>query len=188
MPFQFKRLFDIFFSIVLLIILSPLFPIIAILIKIDSRGPVFFKHLRVGKKKFPFKMWKFRTMVTGFENEPELTIPNDPRITNVGKFLRRLSLDELPQLVNVLCGQMSIVGPRPEIPEIVATYTMQQKQALTVKPGMTGLSQINGRDDLSIAEKLEYDIYYASKSSFFFDLLILFRTIPTLLSGRGIKY
>ena len=119
---------------------------------------------------------------------PGLTAHNDKRITPLGKFLRRSSIDELPQLINVLMGNMSIVGPRPEIPEIVKTYTTEQKRALTVKPGITGLSQINGRDDLPIDKKLKYELEYVESSSMVFDLKIIIKTIPALLSGRGNRY
>lgn len=116
---------------------------------------------------------------------PGLTATNDMRITRVGKYLRRLSLDELPQFINVIKGEMSIVGPRPEIPEIVQTYTPEQRKALTIKPGITGLSQINGRDDLPIDVKLNYEIEYVEKCSFTLDWKIIFKTIPALITGRG---
>jgi lipopolysaccharide/colanic/teichoic acid biosynthesis glycosyltransferase len=119
---------------------------------------------------------------------PGLTKKNDHRITKFGKFLRRTSIDELPQLLNVLKGEMSIVGPRPEIPEIVETYSKKQREALTVKPGITGLSQINGRDDLPIDKKLIFELEYVQKNSFLFDLIIIIKTVPVLFSGRGTRY
>lgn len=131
-------------------------------------------------------MWKFRTMVENASQiGPNLTATNDMRITRVGKYLRRISLDELPQIINVMKGEMSIVGPRPEIPEIVSTYTPEQKKALTIKPGITGLSQISGRDDLPIDVKLNYEIEYVERFSFTLDCKIVFKTIPTLINGRG---
>ncbi|RMD91943.1 MAG: sugar transferase [Calditrichaeota bacterium] len=191
MNFKFfiKRIFDLFVATFLLIIFSPLFLLIAFFIKIDSSGPIFYKHSRVGKDGNYFLMWKFRTMKKDADKiGPNLTQDNDPRITRIGKWLRRLSLDELPQLINVLRGEMSIVGPRPEIPEIVKTYTDQQKRALSVKPGITGLSQVNGRDDLPINEKLQYELEYVDHFSFILDLKILLKTIPAIVSARGNRF
>jgi len=155
----------------------------------ESRGPVFFRHERVGKDGNPFMVWKFRTMVRDADKAgPSLTSHGDPRITGVGRVLRRLSLDELPQLFNVVCGEMSLVGPRPEIPELVANYTQAQKRALSVKPGITGLSQINGRDDLPINKKLGYELEYVENFSLLLDFKILLKTIPALLSGEGNRF
>jgi undecaprenyl phosphate N,N'-diacetylbacillosamine 1-phosphate transferase len=181
-----KRISDIFITFFLSIFTIPLFLLVAVLIKLDSHGPVFFRHMRIGKDGKPFKMWKFRTMVQDASQLGSgLTKTNDMRITTIGRYLRRLSLDELPQIINVMKGEMSIVGPRPEIPEIVKTYTPEQKKALTVKPGMTGLSQINGRDDLPIDIKLNYEIEYVERYSFTLDWKIIFKTIPVLINGRG---
>jgi len=181
-----KRVSDFIIAIVSLILFAPFFLLIAILIKVDSPGSVLFRHTRIGKDEKPFQMWKFRTMVQNASQVgPGLTATNDIRITRVGKHLRRLSLDELPQIINVIKGEMSIVGPRPEIPEIVETYTPEQKKALTIKPGITGLSQINGRDDLPIDVKLNYEIEYVEKCSFTLDWKIIFKTIPVLINGRG---
>jgi lipopolysaccharide/colanic/teichoic acid biosynthesis glycosyltransferase len=184
-----KRGWDILIATVTLVLLSPLFLLIAILIKLDSRGAVFFRHPRVGINGRNFMMWKFRTMVSNADRVgPGLTAVNDPRITRLGKWLRRLSLDELPQLVNVLTGEMSLVGPRPEIPEIVSTYSSEQKRALAVRPGITGLSQINGRDDLPMKEKLDYEIQYVERCSPTLDLRIILRTLPALINARGNRY
>ena len=181
-----KRISDLLITFFSLIFVIPLFLLIAILIKLDGNGPVFFRHTRIGKDGRPFKMWKFRTMVQNASQKgPSLTATNDMRITRVGKYLRRISLDELPQIINVMKGEMSIVGPRPEIPEIVSTYTPEQKKALTIKPGITGLSQISGRDDLPIDVKLNYEIEYVERFSFTLDCKIVFKTIPTLINGRG---
>ena len=181
-----KRISDLLITFFSLIFVIPLFLLIAILIKLDGNGPVFFRHTRIGKDGRPFKMWKFRTMVENASQiGPNLTATNDMRITRVGKYLRRISLDELPQIINVMKGEMSIVGPRPEIPEIVSTYTPEQKKALTIKPGITGLSQISGRDDLPIDVKLNYEIEYVERFSFTLDCKIVFKTIPTLINGRG---
>ncbi len=184
-----KRAFDLLFAALLLILFLPLFLVIAILIKLESKGPVFFKHTRVGKDGCNFRMWKFRTMVKDAHRlGPGLTRHGDPRITSLGKVLRRLSIDELPQLINVLKGEMSIVGPRPEIPEIVSAYTAEQLRALSVKPGITGLSQINGRDDLPIDKKLQYEVRYVESRSLALDLKILLRTLPAVLEARGNRF
>ena len=184
-----KRLFDLIFSFLFLILLTPLFLIVALLITWDSSGPVFFRHNRVGQNLKKFNMWKFRTMVDKANLiGPDLTQKSDHRITKFGKFLRRTSIDELPQLLNVLKGDMSIVGPRPEIPEIVETYSKKQNEVLTVKPGITGLSQINGRDDLPFDKKLNFELEYVRKNTFFFDLTIIIKTSPVLLSGKGNRY
>lgn len=184
-----KRLIDVILAISFILLLLPLFLLILITISLESDGPIVYKHTRVGKDEKPFKMWKFRTMVAGADKMgPGLTKVQDPRITWFGKLLRRLSLDELPQLFNVLRGNMSIVGPRPEIPEIVRTYSFRQKRALSMKPGITGLSQVNGRDDLPIEKKLKYEIEYIENFSMALDLKILFMTLPVIISGRGNRY
>lgn len=184
-----KNLFDGVLAGLLLVVLSPLFAVIVLLIRLDSRGPVFFRQPRVGKDGKLFKMIKFRTMVQNADKMgPGLTADNDPRITRVGRFLRRISLDELPQLFNVLRGEMSLVGPRPEIPEIVGTYRPWMRQALRIKPGMTGLSQVNGRDDLELVDKLNYEVKYVEEYSLLLDLRILLKTIPAVISGRGNRY
>jgi lipopolysaccharide/colanic/teichoic acid biosynthesis glycosyltransferase len=184
--YRLKENFDIVLAVFVIILLSPMILLIAVLIKLESKGPVIYRHERVGKWGKPFKMWKFRTMVQDADQVgPGLTAKNDPRITKFGGFLRRASLDELPQLYNVLRGEMSIVGPRPEIPEIVRTYSLQQQRALAVKPGITGLSQINGRDDLPLDLKLDYEKKYVNTFSLGLDVKILFKTIPVLIHGRG---
>lgn len=134
-------------------------------------------------------VWKFRTMVKDADKiGGGLTDHGDSRITKVGRVLRRLSLDELPQLFNVVRGEMSIVGPRPEIPEIVANYSTTQRRALSVKPGITGLSQINGRDDLPIKKKLGYELEYVENFSLLLDLKILLKTIPAIIGGQGNRF
>lgn len=181
-----KRIFDIGVSLLLLILTLPLWAIISILIKIDSPGPVFFIHERVGYKGKRFEMYKFRTMkcdVNPYEESPRT--PGDPRLTKIGKFLRKTSLDELPQLLNVLKGDMSLVGPRPEMPFIVEKYNEWQKMRLNAIPGITGLWQILGRKDIPLHENLEYDFYYIKNRSFLFDLVILLKTIPAVLKGKG---
>jgi lipopolysaccharide/colanic/teichoic acid biosynthesis glycosyltransferase len=181
-----KRFFDIFFALFFLFFLSPLFLVIALLVRSNSPGKAFFFQERVGKAGRIFVIYKFRTMGTG-AGGPVLTEKNDPRVTSVGKILRRTSLDELPQLLNILKGEMSFIGPRPEVPSIVATYSEEQRGVLEVLPGLTGWSQIHGRDDLDIPTKLGYDLEYARRVSFLLDLEILLRTPSLLISGRGIK-
>ena len=184
-----KRILDIVLSILITVILSPLFLLVAILIKLTSKGPVFFRHTRVGKAEVSFQMWKFRTMTHGVDQlGPGLTEDGDSRSTGVGKLLRRFSLDELPQLLNVILGEMSLVGPRPEIPEIVQTYSPRQKKALSIRPGITGLSQINGRDDLPIAVKLNFEVEYVRSVSMGLDFKILLKTIPAIINARGNRY
>lgn len=184
-----KRVFDVIAAVILLVPCVPLFVLVAIAIKIDSRGPIFFKHTRVGKNGDLFKMWKFRTMVQNADKLGEgITTQGDARITRVGKWLRRTSLDELPQIINVLLGEMSLVGPRPEIPEIVEQYTPEQREALAVRPGITGLTQINGRDNLPMQEKLEMERSYVHKLSPLLDVKILLLTLPAVISGEGARF
>ncbi len=194
-----KRGLDIAISALLLIALSPLLIAIAILIKLDSRGPVFFRQLRAGRGDSDFMLLKFRSMYRDaeqrkkdFEQENEATdgvmfkIRHDPRITRVGGFLRRTSLDELPQLVNVLLGEMSLVGPRPLIPE-EARHAAQTWHArrLDLRPGITGLWQVSGRSDLPFQEMVRFDYQYVSGWSLARDVEILLATVPVVLSGRG---
>jgi len=193
-----KRIFDIIFSGLGLLILSPLFLVVAILIKIDSKGPIFFRQRRVGKNGKIFKIWKFRTMINkGWQKGPLITISDqDPRITHFGKFLRKYKLDELPQLINVLKGEMSLVGPRPEVPEYVALYTSEQKKVLSVKPGITdfaSLKYINENEILSktdnweksyinhiMPNKLNINLEYIKKKSLALDLIIILKTIQKI--------
>lgn len=192
MPLLLKRLIDIAGSLVGLVLLSPLFLIVAALIKIDSPGPVFFCQERVGKGGRPFRIFKFRSMV---ENAARMgtgiyVSEGDPRITRVGRFLRRASLDELPQLINVLRGEMSLVGPRPTLAYQVERYTPRQRRRLLVKPGITGWAQVKGRNRLSWPEKIELDLYYVDHWSLWLDLRILFLTLgvvfrPDTVYRRG---
>jgi len=181
-----KRIFDFTSALFLLIISLPLFFLIAVLIKKDSAGPIFFVHERIGKNGKPFKLIKFRTMyvsVPKYEHAP--TSINDTRITRIGRWLRRSGLDELPQLINVLKGEMSLVGPRPEMPFLVNTRSEMAKRRLQVLPGITGLWQISkDRSDL-IYKNLEYDLFYIKHRSFFVDLVILFKTMLVIFTLRG---
>jgi undecaprenyl phosphate N,N'-diacetylbacillosamine 1-phosphate transferase len=182
-----KRLYDILISLTAIIMLSPVFIIIIFLIKISSRGPAIFKQQRAGKNGTPFTFYKFRTMK--MEADPFGPSPKsgqDPRLTNIGIFLRKYSLDELPQLLNVLKGEMSLVGPRPLYVAQIAEWNEEQKKRLLVKPGLTGLAQIKGRGELTIEQKLDYDVEYVQKASFMLDLKIIFLTILQVLTGKSI--
>lgn len=192
-----KRVMDIGLSLFGLISLSPLFLCLAILIRLDSKGPVFFKQKRIGKNGIQFLMYKFRSMYINAEEErekllarneaegPVFKIKEDPRITKVGKFIRKYSLDEFPQLINVLFGHMSLIGPRPPLPEEVSLYSDEYWRRLDVRPGMTGLWQVSGRSDLTFQEWVQLDIQYIERWSFALELKILIKTIPVVLKGNG---
>ncbi|MCR4408558.1 MAG: undecaprenyl-phosphate glucose phosphotransferase [Anaerolineae bacterium] len=192
-----KRALDFSISLMGLVLCWPLFLLIALAIKLDSPGPVLFKQVRVGKGGKEFELYKFRTMRVGAEEEqaelrafneatgPLFKIRDDPRLTRVGKFLRRTSLDELPQVYNVLRGEMSLVGPRPPLPSEVAEYLPWQRQRLEVSPGMTGLWQVSGRSELTFDEMCLLDIYYIENWSPTLDAEILLRTIPNIIFGKG---
>jgi exopolysaccharide biosynthesis polyprenyl glycosylphosphotransferase len=170
----------------LLVLLSPLFALIALVIKLDSRGPVFFRHQRIGKDGEPFFLWKFRSMrlhTPAYEHSP--TSESDTRLTRLGRVLRRLSIDELPQLVNVLRGDMSLVGPRPEMPFIVQRYGARERRRLKVKPGITGLWQISPARAMPIHDNLEFDLFYIDHFNLSLDCAILLRTITAVLRGIG---
>jgi lipopolysaccharide/colanic/teichoic acid biosynthesis glycosyltransferase len=181
-----KRFLDIILSIVLLIISIPIIIIVAIAIKLDSKGPVFFVQDRTGLNGKPFKMIKFRGMVNNASDiGPELTQRDDPRITKVGKILRRTSIDEIPQMFNVLKGDMSLVGPRPEITSITSKYSEEQKEIFNFKPGVTGYSQINGRQLLSPDKRVKMEVEYYRKANFWSDALIAASTFKVILSNEG---
>ncbi|MBM3335915.1 sugar transferase [Candidatus Sumerlaeota bacterium] len=181
-----KRVMDIVIGSILLIAFLPAAIVIAIWIRLDSPGPALFVHDRIGLRGRRFRLWKFRTMAVDTKPyDPAPTDPNDPRITRVGRWLRRTSLDELPQLCNVARGDMSMVGPRPEMPQIVERYEPWQRIRLGVKPGITGLWQIIGRKNLPLELNLEYDLYYIKNQSLILDLVILLKTIPAVVFGRG---
>ena len=193
----FKRAFDLVISSVLLILLGPVMLLIALAVKLDSPGPALFKQRRVGENGRLFWMYKFRTMVDGADKLiPKLEeegiyangvykVREDPRVTRVGRILRRMSADELPQLFNVLKGEMSLVGPRPEQPWIVERYEPWQRKRLSVMPGMTGWWQVNGRSDRPLFLNTEYDLYYIQNYSPILDLVILWKTIWVVLKGKG---
>jgi exopolysaccharide biosynthesis polyprenyl glycosylphosphotransferase len=180
-----KRVWDFSGAAILLALGLPVFLLLAILIRLDSKGPALFRQERVGLQGRRFRMFKFRTMYVDaapYAYSPR--VPDDPRITSLGRFLRRTSLDELPQLVNVLLGDMALVGPRPEMPFIVEEYTDQHRQRLQVKPGITGLWQLSGDRAYLIHENIEYDLYYIQHRNFFLDVAILLHTI--IFAMRGI--
>jgi lipopolysaccharide/colanic/teichoic acid biosynthesis glycosyltransferase len=181
-----KRFCDVMGSLFLLIALLPLFLLIAIVIKIDSSGPVLFRHQRIGKDGKPFVLWKFRSMraeAPKYEASPTSAV--DVRLTCVGRLIRRLSIDELPQLFNVLKGEMSLVGPRPEMPFIVARYRPVARERLAVRPGITGLWQISPARAFPIHENLQYDLHYIRNRNLFLDCAIIVRTITAVIHGIG---
>ena len=185
-----KRLFDIIFSILCLTISLPLMIIISIAIKVDSKGPIFFKSLRVGQHGKIFKMIKFRTMAEGTKLQETKKIKNlNKKITKIGHYLRRSSLDEIPQLFNVLLGQMSIVGPRPAIKSQKNLIKKRLKfKIYQIKPGITGLAQINGRDSISENKKLYYDYLYYKEYGIFLDIKIIFKTVFLVISNKNISH
>lgn len=193
-----KRMLDIVGALLGLLLLSPILLFLAICIKVDSRGPVFFISRRVGGvRSGTFPMVKFRSMVVDADKQKEkfrkhshrtgplFKIKNDPRVTRLGRFLRKTSMDELPQLFNVLLGHMSLVGPRPHLPEEVAKYEDHHKIVLGIKPGITGLAQISGRSDLDFEEEVRLDRFYIEHWSILFDMEILFRTVVVIVRGKG---
>jgi exopolysaccharide biosynthesis polyprenyl glycosylphosphotransferase len=191
-----KRLFDLVIAILLFFILSPLLLIVAVLICLDSPGGIFYIQTRVGKNGRRFTMWKFRSMVKGADQQKHqlnndmscgvlFKVKQDPRITRVGRLIRRFSIDELPQLWNVIIGDMSIVGPRPALPDEVLYYTKHEQQRLAVTPGITCFWQIAGRSEISFHQQVELDLYYIANQSFWTDVSILLKTIPAVLTGRG---
>ena len=182
-----KRLFDILFSVVALVVLSPLLGVIALFIKLSDKGPVIFKHERAGKDAKPFVFFKFRTMkvhVDPYDQSPGSG--DDPRLIKGGKFLREYSLDELPQFFNVLKGDMSIVGPRPLYLSQIRDFTAVHKKRFLLKPGITGLSQIYLRSELTSTESLDLEVRYVDRHSFWLDMKIIFRTIYVVLTKKGV--
>lgn len=192
-----KRGIDVVFSSIIILLCGPFWLLVAIAIRIESQGPIFFKHERVGKGEKVFAMFKFRSMYDDAEarrreleelyksDDALLRVVEDKRVTVFGRFLRRYSIDELPQLINVIRGEMSLVGPRPHMPSEVARYKEWHRRKFDVLPGMTGLTQVSGRKDLSLDEMVRRDIYYIENWSPLLDLQILLRTIPAVLTGKG---
>lgn len=186
-----KRLMDLLGSILALIVLSPLLFLIGLLVRLDSKGPVIFRQRRMGQGGQPFTCCKFRTMVVDAADirNPDGSTYNaedDPRVTRVGQLLRRTSLDELPQLLNVLKGDMSLVGPRPDLVDQLSLYRGKDKKRLLVKPGITGWAAIHGRNTLSIERRMDLDVEYVERFSLRLDLEILLRTVPSVLLSEGV--
>jgi exopolysaccharide biosynthesis polyprenyl glycosylphosphotransferase len=192
-----KRVFDIVLAGMSLVILAPVLLVTAVAIKLDSSGPVIFKQQRVGRDGRLFYVFKFRTMVADAEDRlaglahlneadgPLFKLREDPRITRVGRFLRRRSIDELPQLVNVLRSEMSIVGPRPALPREVEFWDIELRSRLRVSPGITGMWQVHGRSETSFSEYQRLDLFYVDNWSLVTDLMIVLRTVPSVLRGKG---
>ncbi len=187
-PAVLRRIVDIAVSSCVLLLASPLLALAAIAIKLDSRGPVLYRQGRSGRAGEPFEVLKLRTMIQGAEHVGAgLAIDaGDARVTRVGAFLRRTSIDELPNLINVLRGEMTLIGPRPTLPVQVEQYTERQRGRLAVKPGITGWAQVNGRASLPWAERIELDLYYIEHRSLALDLRILARTVAMVLGGHGL--
>jgi len=193
-----KRLLDIMVALVALLLLSPLFAIVALFIKLTDGGPVIYVQTRIGKQGKPFPFPKFRSMVINAdklkdtlldqaERKGDITfkMKKDPRITKIGGFIRRFSIDELPQLWCVLIGDMSIVGPRPPVPREVALYTQEDRRRLEVTPGLTGIWQVSGRSDIGFKQQVELDVLYIESHGFLLDLKLILKTIPAVLTGKG---
>src|SRR5690606_2698430 len=193
-----KRLFDIVMSFIGLVLLSPIFLVIAIWIKLDSKGPVFYKQNRVGKDGKDFKIFKFRSMRQGSDKQGLITVGGrDPRVTNSGYYIRKYKLDEFPQLINVFLGDMSIVGPRPEVRKYVDLYTEEQLKVLSVRPGITDIASIKYRNENELLEKaedadkmyieiimpdkLKYNLEYINKKSFIYDIRLIFETLLRII-------
>jgi exopolysaccharide biosynthesis polyprenyl glycosylphosphotransferase len=193
-----KRAFDVCFSGAVLLLLSPLFAVLALLIKLEDRGPVFFRQVRVGRHGREFFMYKFRSMRPDAEQRLKellarnqhaagvtFKIKDDPRITRVGRWLRKFSLDELPQFYNVFTGDMSVVGPRPPVPREVALYSLADRRRLAVQPGITCIWQVSGRAQIDFHGQVELDVKYIESRGFWNDLRIITKTVPAVLSGTG---
>ena len=193
-----KRALDAGATLIALVILSPLFLLIAVLIKLEDGGPAFFAQTRVGQHGHEFKMFKFRSMCLDAEERLKdllsrnqhaqgvtFKIVDDPRITRVGKWLRKFSLDELPQLYNVFIGNMSLVGPRPPVPREVALYSIADRRRLLIKPGITCIWQISGRSEIDFSQQVLLDVEYIETHCFWVDVKILAKTVPAVLSGKG---
>lgn len=195
--FALKRIVDIILSVIGIILLSPVYIIIFIAIKIDTKGPSIFKQIRIGKDGKEFIIFKFRTMIVNAEStkiskiDPDdienfvFQSKNDDRITKIGSILRSTSLDEIPQLFNVLIGNMSLVGPRPEIPDVVKLYPENYRQRLLVLPGITGLAQVSGRGEIELGKTIFYDLTYIKSFSLWLDFKIIFKTFKNVLKKEG---
>jgi len=181
-----KRAFDFFASFVLIILLLPVMAVIAVLVRMKLGSPVIFKQERPGQYGVPFYLYKFRSMTDGRDEKGAL-LPNEKRLTKFGATLRKSSLDELPQLLNVLKGDISLVGPRPLLMDYLSLYTPEQSKRNYVKPGITGWAQVNGRNAISWEEKFKYDVWYVENQSFKLDLKILYMTILKVIKSEGVN-
>lgn len=182
----FKRFFDFLLSLIAIIMLSPVYLIVIVLVRIKLGSPVFFTQKRPGKDEKIFKMYKFRTMTNEVDENGNL-LPDDKRLTKFGKLLRSTSLDELPELFNILKGDMSIVGPRPLLVRYLPLYNEYQKHRHDARPGFTGWAQCNGRNSISWEEKFDLDVYYVNHITFLLDVKIIFKTVKTVLCREGIS-
>ncbi|WP_027879303.1 MULTISPECIES: sugar transferase [Mesoflavibacter] len=182
----FKRILDFTVSFIAIIVFSPIFMLVALLLLLNNKGSVFFFQKRPGKNEQIFKVVKFKTMTDKKDKNGNL-LPDADRLTNLGKFVRKTSLDELPQLINVLKGDMSLIGPRPLLPEYLPLYNNTQKRRHSVKPGITGWAQVNGRNAISWSKKFEYDVWYVDNMSFFLDLKIIALTISKVIKSEDIN-
>lgn len=182
----FKRFFDFILSLIAIIMLSPVYLIVIVLVRIKLGSPVFFTQKRPGKDEKIFKMYKFRTMTNEVDENGNL-LPDDKRLTKFGKLLRSTSLDELPELFNILKGDMSIVGPRPLLVRYLSLYNEYQKHRHDARPGFTGWAQCNGRNSISWEEKFDLDVYYVNHITFLLDVKIIFKTVKTVLCREGIS-
>ena len=182
----FKRFFDFILSLIAIIMLSPVYLIVIVLVRIKLGSPVFFTQKRPGKDEQIFKMYKFRTMTNEVDENGNL-LPDDKRLTKFGKLLRSTSLDELPELFNILKGDMSIVGPRPLLVRYLPLYNEYQKHRHDARPGFTGWAQCNGRNSISWEEKFDLDVYYVNHITFLLDVKIIFKTVKTVLCREGIS-
>ncbi|MCH7813529.1 MAG: sugar transferase [Planctomycetes bacterium] len=181
-----KRVFDLVVGVLLVIVLSPVLLAAAVAIKSTSRGPLLFKHRRAGRGGVIFGPYKFRTMTHQRKSDAVELVPLDhPDITRVGRFLRRTKIDELPQVFNAIKGEMALVGPRPDLPDHIADYTPFQRQRLAVRPGLTGLAQVNGAAAISWDERIRYDVYYIAHCGCWMDLDILLKTVGVILRGEA---
>jgi lipopolysaccharide/colanic/teichoic acid biosynthesis glycosyltransferase len=181
-----KRVFDLVAGVLLVVLCSPILLGATLAIKLSSRGPLFFQHVRIGREGREFQPYKFRTMYHGRSHDAVELVPLDhPEIMPVGVVLRRLKIDELPQIFNVVKGEMSLVGPRPDLPEHVAEYTPFKLQRLAVRPGLTGLAQVNGAAAVSWEERIRYDVHYIARCSLALDLGILIKTLGVIVHGEG---
>ena len=192
-----KRLIDVIGSIVALVVFTPMMLVIMLLIKLEDKGPVFYGQTRIGKNGAEFKMWKFRSMrenahelrsqmmAQNDADGPMFKIKDDPRVTKIGHFIREKSLDEIPQFFNVLKGEMSLVGPRPSLPEEVMEFDSRERERLNVLPGLTGLWQVSGRNDLSFDDMIALDLEYVKHHSVLWDIKIIFITVAQMFFSKG---